>query len=352
MAIVVEQIDKTGQVLQRHKCDGTSLTLGRAFDNDIILADPSVDAHHGLLTWDPIARQLRVQDRGALNGLWTLDERGKKHRLIGTAALRSGQRLLLGKTLLRVYDSAHPVPAAKPAHLDQAITGFLEHVWVIFALVALAIGLDVWDQYLDQPSGQHRAEFTLDALYGLLAVAVYSGFWALLGKNLLQDARYWLHLSLSFIVINLWVIGEFIAPVAAFNLQLTPQSGTWLSKLALSLLAGGAVYTSCLYATRMTFKPRLAIALLVPMAFLIKPIAALFDKEHFSPAPTYSRVLVAPNLQWRTPNSSQAFMQQAEALYPAYDPSKDNLDDGGDTSDNDDGGDTSDNSDTSADNDE
>ncbi len=349
MAIVVEQIDKTGQVLQRHKFDGTSLTLGRAFDNDIILTDPSVDAHHGLLTWDPIARQLRLQDRGALNGLWTLDERGKKQRLIGTAALRSGQRILLGKTLLRVYDSAHPVPAAKPAHLDQAITGFLEHFWVIFALVALALALDVWDQYLDQPSGQHRAEFALDALYGLLAIAVYSGFWALLGKSLLQDARYWLHFSLSFIVINLWVIGEFIAPVVTFNLQLTTQNVSWLSKVALSLLAGATVYISCLYATRMTFKPRLAIALLVPIAFLIKPIAALFDKERFSPTPAYSHVLVAPSLQWRTPHSSQAFMQQAEALYPAYDPSKDNLDDGGDSSDN---NDSSDKNGASTDNDE
>lgn len=328
MAIIVEHIDKSGHVLRWQKFDHDQIALGRAFDNDLIMADLSVDAHHALVTWSDELGSLQIQDLGAVNGLWVFDARGKKNRY-SHGQIQSGQKLLLGKTLLRLYHSSHPVPAATHARLDEVVTGFFGHLAVVVALAFIAIGLDVWSQYLDHPVGQHYGEFGREALYGVLGVCVYSGFWALLGKSLLQDGRFWFHLSLSFLVLILWMLWEFYTPWLMFNLQIAALVMGWMNKLVASILAGGAIYISCLYATRLGQKPRLAISAILPLIIMAPLVVKLFDKREFSMRPNYSHVLVAPASQWRSPDSFDDFMKNAETVYKTYDPATET--DDGDT---------------------
>jgi pSer/pThr/pTyr-binding forkhead associated (FHA) protein len=90
-------------VLRQQRFDSNQVLIGRSFSADMILTDPYVDAEHCILSCDPDSGQLRLKDRGAKNGLWWLDEKHNKQRVISERAIDSGQTLLLGKTYLRIY---------------------------------------------------------------------------------------------------------------------------------------------------------------------------------------------------------------------------------------------------------
>ncbi len=65
-------------------------SVGRASDNDIVLVEPSVSRHHGVITVDH--GSVTLNDKGSTNGITV-----NGNRITGPTVIRSGQRLLLGR---------------------------------------------------------------------------------------------------------------------------------------------------------------------------------------------------------------------------------------------------------------
>jgi hypothetical protein len=320
MAIVIQQLDHAGQVVRVERFSAPSLRIGRALDSDFILSDPYSDARHCRVYLDTTSGQLRAQDEGALNGLWWLDEKERKQPLIGERAIASGQTLLLGKTLLRIYRSDHPIPAAKRNRMDDMISGLFSH-WVLIALALLTgVGVDVWQGYLDNPNS--RSSFTLwrEALYGVLALAVYSLLWALIGRALVQHARYRFHLGLNATLMVLLLLLYTLEPVLAFNLSLSPALLDALMSLVMATLVGGSLYLACWFATPLRSRMRLALAAALPLLSLTPSLAQWFEKPRFQAEPPYSRALVAPAAQWRAPAHWDSLERRAAEVYAPYVP--------------------------------
>lgn len=81
-----------------HRFDGTSLTIGRASDNDVVLADGRVSRHHARLT----ARQgtLVYSDLGSTNGSRV------NGVAVGEVVLGPGDRIELGDTVVSIEPMA------------------------------------------------------------------------------------------------------------------------------------------------------------------------------------------------------------------------------------------------------
>lgn len=322
MAIIIETTDKSGHVLQVHTFSGNSVRLGRAYDNDLILQDPSINPHHGLITWDPHLQQLRLQDLGALNGLWLHPAKGKKQALLGTAVIPSGQSLQLGKTFIKVYLPHHPIAPTQAIQLDQAITGALEHPLSLSLLTTLAVALAIGKAYLEKPFGPSTHLFS-EGLIVLVAAAVFGGFWALIGKIVKQDSRFWLHTSFGLIALNLTQIAEAFAPILGFNLQTPPLFNAWAEVCFISGVSAVSLYFGLQYATRFKFGLRLALSLLSALFILGKPLTNLLEKPRFTNRPNYATPLVPPALQWRTPAASENPPLETETLYAPPTPNPD-----------------------------
>jgi pSer/pThr/pTyr-binding forkhead associated (FHA) protein len=70
------------------------ISIGRAKDNDIVLADETVSAHHAQVYYDPKARDICILDLDSLNGLFIGDQPTRRNILydgvkigLGTASL-------------------------------------------------------------------------------------------------------------------------------------------------------------------------------------------------------------------------------------------------------------------------
>ncbi|MFO1369164.1 MAG: FHA domain-containing protein [Marinagarivorans sp.] len=334
MAVIIEHTDPSGHVLHQQRFEGNHILIGRSFSADMILTDPYADAEHCLLSCDPATGQLRLKDIGAKNGLWWLDHKQKKHRVISERAIESGQTVLLGKTYLRIYHHLHPVPAALSIARDEAISGFFGHAGLMLAVAILALGLDVWGRYLDHPIGGSWVERGREAFYGLLGLIAVSSFWALLGKGLVQHARFRFHLGLSFCVMAVWVIWEFIEPWMMYNFNLSKPTADWLDRGLQAIVLGGAFYLALSFSTRLSSRMRALLAGLIPLLILGSGVTALFEKKNrFRPVPAYSHVLVEPALQWRKPEAWDALTGAAEKTYVPYDKHADDADDTEDTPD-------------------
>ncbi|MEY4591096.1 MAG: hypothetical protein RL497_3172 [Pseudomonadota bacterium] len=327
MAIIIQHTDPNGHVLHQQRFEGCEITLGRSFTADMIFTDPYMEAEHCTLSCDPACGQLRIKDRGAKNGLWWLDGKRKKHRVISERAIESGQTLLLGKTYLRVYHHLHPLPPALSIARDDAITGFFGHAGLILLVATLALGLDVLGQYLDRPTGVSWLERGHDAFYGLLGLITLSSLWALLGKGLVQHGRFRFHLGLSFSVLAIWVVWEFIQAWMMYNFNLSRPTTDWLNRGLQAGLLAGALYLALSFSTRLSSKIRALLAALAPLLVLGSGLGNLLDKKpRFHPIPAYSHVLVEPALQWRSPTPWDALPEAAEKTYKPYDKNTDDPD--------------------------
>lgn len=105
-----------GQTLS-YNIEKESVTIGRAPDNDLVLADATVAPQHARLTVQP--GQLTIQDLGSIGGT-TLDgrriEANKDHSLIGVGTIRFGNV----EAMIGAPDSARPswtspITAAPPS---------------------------------------------------------------------------------------------------------------------------------------------------------------------------------------------------------------------------------------------
>lgn len=104
-----------GAVVRRVPAPGKAVRVGRAPDNDVVVADPEVSAYHLVLDWD--GDRLRAHDLGSTNG--TFVDGGKVQDLVEVAdgaVIRLGTRVKLGIRL--ALDPADAGPALWLWHRD------------------------------------------------------------------------------------------------------------------------------------------------------------------------------------------------------------------------------------------
>jgi hypothetical protein len=118
---VVPTIESSRAILREIRPDGSSrslvaggrpLTIGRASDNGLVLADSRASRHHARLYGRRGA--LVLTDLGSTNGSWVNDRR------IDEMALGEGDRIRIGDTIL-IVESVEPVDAGDP--LEPGSTG-------------------------------------------------------------------------------------------------------------------------------------------------------------------------------------------------------------------------------------
>lgn len=102
------------------------VTLGSAEDNNIVLADPEVSAHHARIIWDPQSGAFFVEDLGSVEGTY-INERG----IIGPHRLREGDEIRLGNTILQISLGAAAELAPEPGETGG------RSAWVVGLVIAL-----------------------------------------------------------------------------------------------------------------------------------------------------------------------------------------------------------------------
>ena len=215
---LIEVFERDGRVGHSASVHGWPLTLGRALDNDVVLDDPHVAAHHATLS--PDDQGSLVLDVGdTVNGV---EVDGRRHGARAQVALPAGgARLQLGGLQLRlrlpaeVLAAERPLPVLGRAHLAGPL---------LAGLLFLLLGL--FDHWLSLDPGADAAAWLPVAVGLPIAVAGWCVLWALAAKLFQHRFDFMGHLR---------IVLPWLLAVELVDLLLTPLAATlgwpWLWRL-------------------------------------------------------------------------------------------------------------------------
>ena len=212
MSWVVEQLHRDGSVLVRLPLSDapgaiSSLRIGRALDNELVLDDPHCAGHHARLE---IAADCsaRLFDLGTSNGIIAVgNKRAAVHEV------KSDEPFRLGQTMIRVRSSDWPIAPERPLSRRA--------VWP-FALLGLTLVLvhGAWQFWL-----RDVQEKSPPYLYGLSSLAaamcLWSALYALFGRLITGAERFFSHLAIA-------CTGYLVGTLLLNSLELIAFSMSWL----------------------------------------------------------------------------------------------------------------------------
>jgi hypothetical protein len=229
--IHVEVLGRTGDVAQRVALDRLPATIGRAYDNDVIIDDPFVAPHH-----------LRVErlDDGRLHVV-DLDSRNGLHltqpqRRVREAFVSGDMRLRIGHTQLRLRARDWPVA---PEEIDTLAEGWRSPgiTAIVLAAYLALLGLHTYASTIEdfQP-----ARLLAGLPFALLIPAVWSGVWAAIGRIVSGRANFFAHCTVVLAAASGAFVIEPLLKLAAFALSMPVLAAE--SILAIAFIIGAALF--------------------------------------------------------------------------------------------------------------
>lgn len=314
MASLILEIQARG-LNQYYKLESFPVTIGRALDNDIILSDNSVSAHHLRLErtaeGEVLAYNLSTENGTRLNG----------HKL-GQQAVTvplPGQ-LLLGNRKLRVLSSDMPVENTDTGHCKGPFS-VLCQPWAAAGLLIASLAMGGFNDYLNTTRQQDTLFFLSKLLESLLWMLVFT--LVVSGVTRLLTHRWEFTPALS--VVGLFtLVPLLLQPLGSWlDYFFTSDSPSlWLSTgvgdfLLLPLL----LYVFLHSVLKQKRIHAIGIALLLsafPLGLqVINLLGEMSANNEFSSEPYYNQTLSSLNWHAKPALSLEAYLQQAAEKLPA-----------------------------------
>jgi FHA domain len=299
--IWVEILNRHGGVIQRQRCAGDALRIGRGYANDVIIDDPFIAAEHLRVARDENGH-LVVEDLGSANGTYL----GHGHDRLKRHVIGGDEILHIGHSYLRLREVSQAVAPERVAE------GPSRPYLVTAAIGVAAFGLEALILWLNQTAEPHFSFYAT----GLLALAgvilVWAAIWALLCRIFSGQARFQRHLRFALAGLLAYAALRMIAGWIAFALPWPPlvsyeYVGTWCLLAAIGFFSLREISP---------FRLRLKGGVIAALAALAIALQSFSRSESdFAVAQrSYAWVLMPPSLRLFAPHKEEAFFATVEAL--------------------------------------
>jgi len=309
MEVIIEVVSRGGHIIERHRASGSRISIGRGFDNELIISDETVSPRHAVLVTDE-GGNLVLADAGSLNGTRS-DNHGKADRF----RVVSGETYTLGRARIRVYQPGDPVAeTVRVGELDGLINR-LSSYGALLVLVAAVAVLTVVELWLNSYSGIQWDHIGI-GLFGVFsAAAMIAIFLAIVGRVIKHEGRVQTQLAL---VLSYLLVQSAI--VYVYELILFNTLNIWVSAvagLAASYCLLAFVLWLCLHvATNLGSMQRWKFSFVVTTVLLcISVFPEIFSHNEFSDTPSYVKEVKPPVLRLAGNINSADFVRRTTAVF-------------------------------------
>ena len=313
--IILEIISSTGMKRELRVFDQAQVSIGRGYGNDLIVLDPYVSASHAEVRLTP--EGLVLADLNSLNGVYLLEGRQRsKHKIAGSTPLSTGQVFSIGQTLIQVFLPQHPAaPTRELSAEEKPAVNYIRSRDVWSAVIGFFI-LYYIDLYLSQPTVKiEQGQIFFYDVVSVLALSIWAGIWALVGRLLRQRGSFQFHLTITCLYV---VALHLIMNVGKAVGYISAQPGV---EMIINLMAGSTAFGLLLfghlfYATLMRLRPRVITAVVVPLVFVvIMGIGSFAFMEQFSKEPPHYDRLKPPVLKPFAVHSVDEFINNRDDVF-------------------------------------
>ncbi|MFV8781349.1 FHA domain-containing protein [Microbulbifer sp. SA54] len=317
MALIIEEISRAHRVHTRHRMEEDRATLGRSFNNAVIVEDPHVDPVHAEVIRDEDGCYV-LRDLQSLNGVQLLRncrDKSVKPAVVTEHLIQSGDEIQIGKSRLRFTDTDNSVAPAIPLHSAETVFDRLATPMVAVGLCLLVAGLSLWLGYLgtaNKVPWTKGIEVITNTIIGLL---IYAAAWSFIGRVVRHESHFLAHLSIAGAAVLLFTGWQWFSTLLDYNFSIS-QAMPLVNTVALGILLPVVLWCAAYLALNLTPRWRLAAAILVPWCFLgLAAAMQIGEMDEFSESPQVSKELKYKDLLWRKPVPLQDFLAQAPDLF-------------------------------------
>lgn len=301
--IWVEILSRHREVVARVRIDRPEITIGRGYDNDVIVDDPYVAARHVRIFRDE-SGQLVAEDLGSANGLYLEKSRSRCARV----TLDGVQPIRIGQSLLRIREIGH---AVEPERLAGSERRSLQ-IGAALGLGVLLLGIGALLIWIGETSESHASNYLLPSLTLFGTAAAWVGMWSLLSRLFAGRSMFLHHVLIAEVgLLAFWLYSEF-AQFSSFAL-------TWPGAFTYQYIASWLVLAAvCFLHLREVSRTHLVAKAAVVGLLLVTAITVqtLQQSEAFanSGRQRISHGLMPPSLRLVPLRDEAAFMGDIEKL--------------------------------------
>lgn len=304
--IWVEVLTRHQDVAARQRVDGDAVSIGRAYDNDVVIDDPFVAPHHVRIERDA-AGVLVARDLQSVNGMYL----GEGSKRLSAVTVDGDGVLRIGRTCVRVREADY---AVAPERLATPVA----RAWPVAAgLVVVVAALSLLSIWLSETSEPQLSRYVLPLFAMAVLVLVWTTAWALMSRIFSGAARFERHLAIALAGLVVFFAFNEITDYGAFALSWRAladyaYAGNWLLLAALCYfhlreigplrlrLKGGVVAA-------------LALLAIGAQTLTKSELSTMFGQQSYLPG------LKPPMFRLKTPKNEGDFFAGVEQLKGAVD---------------------------------
>ena len=239
----VELLDHSGKVTERVRLTELPVSIGRAYDNDIIIDDPYICPHHARIELNE-SDQLIAKDLGSLNGLSRNGNMNRTARIL----LTSDTLIQIGHTRLRFRSAQYEVATTLPNHHERRFRGIYENrlVQILIFLVTLSA---LWaSSFFETVERRDVPEPAFDLVLPVFLIMLWAGTWAFAGRVITHRIKFLVHCAVVCLALVTLFIFDTCLEYLAFALSMDHVRTLLSVFLGLTVL-GVALYSHLRFAT-------------------------------------------------------------------------------------------------------
>jgi hypothetical protein len=309
MEIIIEEISHGHKLLSRHKFATNNITIGRGYDNDIIISDPHVCADHLRLHFN--GEHWLVDDQGSINGSYLEDSKDNviQHQV------RSGDIITIGKSQVRFVFPSHSVPQSLAISPFESLINLARHPIVLALSMTLFAFIGGWIINLNNANEVTLTQMLVPTIGLTLGFVLWPAGIALVSYLTKHDARFWTQMGICFIFFNLMWLSDIFENIVHFNTS-SNFSMLWLLAIIPLLLAFGLFWLNCYVGFHMTLRRRNVVASsLVLLLFGGSFIVHLSKQPDFNPRPQFDTTIMSPAFLFAPSSDVETFVNDASKLF-------------------------------------
>ena len=319
--VLVVQFNGQKHVYKLQLSSESAITIGRAWDNDVIINDEYIDAKHIELFLDENGSPC-IRDLESKNGsLVVKNKKKKKQKLRGQTEFSLGSTVWFGDSSATLFDPATAVEPALSPNLATRLTNLFSFKGGAVLVGALAVLGLLFELYF-QGKAEVTSELIATSVIGVVGVifgwSLLAGF---VGRLLCHRAAIKAHWIFAGLFTVVAMLTTFALQIFYFNVNSNGVSA--LATHALSVLGILIfVYGTLSLATRFATPNKMAIALCISMTPIVSDVVVPQLKEDHKKWSYYADIAgggMPPEFYFGNPVTVEDHIQRTSEIFAVLD---------------------------------
>lgn len=321
MAVIIELLGWGGKRQRYFTVEGNSVTIGRSYQNDVVLDDAHISPNH--LRLDAVEGGWLLTDLQSLNGVEIVKNPISPSAQIpssdSAAVLAEGAEIKVGRARLRIVSDSHPVDAAKVLHHLEKDVGKLNRLSIWLPLFLISLAVEIASLYSSSYI-EWQWKNVFSTILGTQAMLLFLALlWGALGRFLRSESQFLSHYCLILLAGLVYSLASWLIGILGYNAG-TEMLVMILSPLNALLILGLLLSANFALATNMLPRQRWISSLgFVMLVIVVSITGQLSGWGEFSPYPDYFSGLEVPALQFTSAESADDFIASFDPIFAAAD---------------------------------